>query len=599
VKKVTVSDYVIKFLEERGIKDIFLVSGGGIMYLLDSVGRSSHLTYHCNFHEQASAVCAESYARITGGPGVCFATVGPGAINAISGLLGAWVDSVPVLLITGQVRTTLIADYSILRQYGPQEANAVGVATPVTKYATTVNDPMTIRCVLEQAFYEMTTGRPGPVMIEIPLDIQNAEVDPAGLPGFLGGVSSPQLTVRADDWEAVITTILAADRPVFIAGNGVRASGGIDVLIRIAERLGIPMLFPFSAKDLVPETHPLQMGVFGTAGQRRANFALQNADCVISVGVGLNIQKVGFNPQDFARKAVKIVVDIDSSQLRRQAIIPDYAIQADARYFLTMLDGAISSRLVTDQRTRWLEICELWKRRYPPVTSEHLGSDDQITSYFLIDRLSDLSSADDIVITGNGIDAVTVYQAFRVRARTQRVLISGWGSMGWDLPFAYGAHVAGEGRRVICICGDGSIQWNIQELLTISKNASNVKIFVLNNQGYTAIRTTQDSLFGGRYVGSEPSSGVHNPNFEFLAAAYSIEYKRASVKDELTIMLRSILESTATMLVEVMIDPKQAIFPKASAFRRDDGVLESRPLEDMSPFLPRDELRENMSYFSD
>jgi acetolactate synthase-1/2/3 large subunit len=591
------SDYVLEFLEQRGVEDVFLVSGGGIMYLLDALGRRKTLTYHCNYHEQASSICAEGYARTSSRPAVCFATVGPGAVNAISGLLGAWVDSVPLLIISGQVRTALIADYAKLRQYGPQEANAVGMALPVTKYAVSVRDPLSIRCVLERAFYEMQSGRPGPVLIELPLDVQNAEVDPAALAPFERSpiaVSSAATTLGGVDDAAAL--VRAARRPLLVAGNGVRSANAVVNLLRFAETFGVPMVFPFTAKDLVEENHPLQMGVFGTAGQRRANFVVQNADCIISVGAGLNIQKIGFNPGDFGRYAKKIIVDIDVAQLTLQPVKPDVAVHSDAALFLSQLQQNLIGQGSIDIDPRWLEVCRFWKKRYPPFSGDNIGQSEDITSYELVKELSHQLSCNDIVVTGNGIDAVSVYQVFEVK-HGQRILLSGWGSMGWDLPLAYGAYVGSGKKRVVCICGDGSIQWNIQELLTISKAGADIKIFVVNNSGYTAIRTTQDNLFESRYVGADPTSGVFNPEFRWIAKAYTIDYSSISRKSCLAEQVANALKQQGPHLIEVVVRADQGISPKASAFRRQDGTLESRPLEDMAPFLTREEIAENMSYF--
>lgn len=589
------SDYVIKFLEERAVTDVFLVSGGGIMYLLDSLGRSSKIKYHCNYHEQASAVSAEGFARLKGSPGVCFATVGPGAVNAISGLVGAWVDSIPVLVVTGQVRTAVTADYSVLRQFGPQEANAVGMATPVTKYCVSVRNPKQIRAVLEQAFYQLTSGRPGPVLIEIPLDIQSAEIDVSELEGF---TPPPKRHSRLDStvFTPAVEILKSSRRPLFIAGNGIRLSGSVQKLERILTSIGCPVVLPFTAKDLIHENFPLFMGIFGTAGQRRANYAVQNADCVVMVGAGLNIQKVGFNVKDFARLAKKIVVDIDHAQLVHQAIKPDFAIEADAGEFLVALDNALFRTDYPQIDPRWLEVCNLWRSKYPPLTEAHFGDRDTVTSYALVDELSKHVSETDTIVCGNGIETVSIYQSFRVQPN-QRLLLSGWGSMGWDLPLTFGAHVASEDKRVICICGDGSIQWNIQELLTISARRANVKILVFNNRGYAAIRTTQDSLFDSRYVGADPRSGVHNPDFALLAKAYQMTYRTIKKQSQMASVIQDMLTSQLPELVEVCIDPKQGVFPKASSFRNPDGKLESRPLEDMAPFLPREEQKQNMSFF--
>jgi acetolactate synthase-1/2/3 large subunit len=592
------SDYVADFLARRGVRDIFLVSGGGIMHLLDSVGRHPDLRYYCNYHEQASAVSAEGYARIRGDVGVCLVTVGPGAANALSGILGAWYDSVPLLVLSGQVRQDLIADYAKVRQIGPQEGNIVEMARPVTKYATTVRDPSTIRSELERAFSEARDGRPGPVWLDLPLDVQGSEVDPSSLAGYdppgksSGGADVVEAATR------VLREIAAARRPIFVLGAGIHASRSEELLERVLERLPVPIVLPDMGKDLVPEDHPSYVGVFGTAGQRRANFAIQNADLVVSLAAGLSCKKIGFNYKGFAPKARKIVLDIDEGQLHSQVIRPDVAIQADVHDFLSELLIQVESfRWSPDPR--WIEACRSWRERYPIILDDYFRNSRFVNSYVFMDRLSDALGPDDILVAGNGLDTVSYIQAFRVK-RGQRTITSGnWGSMGWDLPLAIGACI-GRGRaRTTCVTGDGSLQWNVQELLTIGNYRLPIKIFVFNNEGYASIRATQSAFFEGRFVGSGPTSGVANPDFARLADAYHLAYDRIGENSEIADRLPAVLASDTPTLCEVRIAPEQTITPKASAFRREDGTFESRPLEDMAPFLPREEIWENMHLFDD
>ncbi len=596
---VKLSDYVVQFMVDRGIHDVFLASGGGIMHLLDSVGRNPGITYYCNYHEQACAVAAEGHARMTGRIAACMATTGPGAVNALSGIVAAWVDSVPLFVLSGQVRTDLIADYSKVRQVGPQEGNVIAMAKPVTKYAVSVRDPQTIRYAMERAFYEASTGRPGPVWIELPLDIQAAAVDETQLEGF--APAEPQKDVCGEELAAQVALVLEelrlAKRPVIVPGNGIHYSGSRDLLREFVKRTNTPVILPLTAKDLFEESHPLQLGVFGGTGQRRANFAIQNSDCLITLAAGLNVQKIGFNLAGFAPKAKKIVVDIDTGQLFHQIFKPDISIPADVRGFLQESLRQLTGHTIAPKQ-RWLAACDTWKSRYPVMVPEYYADEEHVNTYRFMDALSNHLTSGDALVTGNGTDVVSYYQAFRVSSG-QRTINTGWGSMGWDLPNAIGICIANKKGRTVCVTGDGSIQWNIQELLTIRRYDLPLKIFVFNNRGYTCIRSTQTNFFNGRFVGSDPGSGVANPDFELLASAYGIHYSAIVRPSDLDTGLRQVLSQDGPVLCEINVAVGQGISPKASAFRRDDGTLESRPLEDMSPFLPREEVMANMHLFDE
>lgn len=590
-----VSDYVVEFLVEKGIQDVFLVSGGGIMYLTDAIGQNPKIRYYCNYHEQACAVAAEGYARVRNGVGVCLVTTGPGAANSISALPAAFVDSIPLLVIAGNVKRELIADFAKLRQLGPQEANTVAMATPVTKYAKSVRDPQTIRYEMEYAYAQATSGRPGPVFIEIPVDVQGAVIDPQTLSGYTPS-EKPEDNLVAQV-SHILDLVRGAKRPILVCGNGVHRADAQELLRSLLDRLRIPIALPITAKDIIEEDHSLNIGVFGTAGQRRANFAIQNSDCLLAIGVGLNVQKIGFNAAGFAPKAYKIVVDIDEAQLKHQVLQPDLAIQADAadvlREMLAQLETAPYSA-----SPRWLNACPNWKARYPLVVDEYFEDTEHVNSYVFFDRLSDVLASEDVVVTGDALDVVSLFQSFRVK-RGQRTLISGWGAMGWCLPLAVGACVGHGSKRVICVTGDGSFQFNSQELLTISHYRLPIKIFIFNNRGYSNIRGTQEAFFEKRYVGADNASGVGNPDYCKLAMAYGLSYSRIRTNPDLDRGIRLFLEQPGPALCEVNISPEQRISPKASAFRRPDGTFESRPLEDMAPFLPREEVWENMHLFDD
>ena len=593
---VKLSDYVIQFFVDRGITDAFLASGGGIMQLLDSVGRNTSLTYYCNYHEQACAVSAEGYARVTNRPGLCLGTTGPGAINALSGMTGAWVDSVPVILLAGQVRNDIIADYEHVRQVGPQEGNVVAMAKPVTKYAVTVKDPNRIRYELEYAYHQATTGRPGPVVLEFPLDVQGAMIDESKLEPYVPEPEDRRPAVAAGV-ARLIEELRSAKRPLFVAGNGIHCSGSRQLLYDLLERTGVPICLPLTGKDLVHETHPLLMGIFGPAGQRRANYAVQNCDRLIGLASGLNLHKIGFNLAGFAPKARKVLVDVDPGQLHYQALKPDVTIEAEIHEFLEeFLRQSEGMDLRPPQR--WPDACREWKRRYPVMTPDYYEDVDHVNTYVVMDTLSDIVEPDDLLVTGIGTEVASFWQAFRVK-EGQRPFNYGWGPMGWDLPMAIGACIASGKKRTVCVTGDGSIQWNVQELLTISNYKLPIKIFISNNHGYTCIRSTQTNFFQGRFVGADPGSGVASPDFCKLAAAYDIPYMRIQNNAELAAGIKRALAVDGPVICEMNVAVNQGISPRVSSFKRDDGTFESRPIEDMAPFLPRQEVWDNMHLFDE
>ncbi len=594
------SDYVVRFLVERGVTDLFMVSGGGIIHLVDSVGRHGALRYYCNYNEQATSYCAEGYARERTAVGVCLVTTGPGSTNALSGVASAWVDSVPLVVISGQVKRELIADYSRLRQIGEQEINIVDMVRPVTKFAATVTDPMSIRQVLEEAFHHATAGRPGPVWVNIPLDVQGSTVDEDALPAFVPSRDekevvreAPLISLAAQTTRA-IELLAAAKRPLLFFGYGVRLAGAVPLMEQLLERHRIPAVLSFSGMDLLPDDHPLLVGKAGIIGQRRANFAIQNADCLLVVGSRMNIKIVGYQYRDFAPRAKKIVVDIDPAELEKPTIAPDLPIPADAGDFLREFLRQTGGRRLTAPE-RWLAACTAWKQRFPNVDPSFFEDRGHVNTYVFYDRLSDALEAGDSVVTANGTAALCLYQAFRVRRGQRAYTNNGYGAMGWGLPAAIGACIASGGRRTVCVEGDGSIQMNIQELEFVRHHRLPLKIFVLNNCGYTSIRLTQDGLFGGFRVGADAGSGVACSDFAKLAAAYGLRYVRLTTNEELGEGLAAVLGEEGPVLCDIAVSPDQGISPKVTSFRRPDGSFESRPLHDMYPFLPREELHEIMS----
>lgn len=593
---LSVSDYVFQRIAEQGIRDVFMVSGGGIMYLCDALGRSKALRYWCNYHEQACAIAAEAYARVTEGLGVCLVTTGPGSTNALSGIAGAWTDSLPVLVISGQVRTGVMADYGRQRQVGPQEINIVPMATPVTKHAVTVTDATDIRYELEKCLHLATAGRPGPVWLNLPLDIQSAMIEPEALRGYTPeSDATPQLAEA--DVARVADMLLRSERPVIIGGNGIVLAGARSEFVALVEKLNVPTILTISGMDLIPEDAAYFQGRFGPGGQRRANFALQNSDFVLAIGTSLSISCVGFNDR-FAPRAQKVLVNIDPGDLEKRNITIEVPILADAKDFLRRLDARIAAGAYRPSR-RWLDACAMWKRHYPPRPADEFLQKDHVDTYIFYDDLSERMGNRDIVVSGASTDGcILAYQAHRVKAGQRAFTSVCYGAMGWDLPSLVGACIADRTRRGVLVTGDGSILFNIQELMTIGRYGLNAKIFISSNEGYHSIRTTQNRYFEGRYVGADFASGVANPDFEKLATAFGIAYLRVDTNEELHDAFDKVFADDRPWFVELSVSQLQQRF-RVSSYRKEDGTLASRPIEDMDPLLPREELARNMALFDD
>jgi len=594
---IRLSDYVIDFLAEKGIRDVFLVSGGMIMYLLDSVGKNKRINYISNNHEQASTIGAESYARVKNAIGVSLVTSGPGSTNAITGVAGAWVDSIPTITISGQIKKELIANYSKMRQLGPQEINIIDIIRPITKYAITIMDPNNIKYELEKAFFYATSGRPGPVWVNIPLDIQGAMISEKRLRSFTPPKTNNKSKSKLyKQVKKTIELLSDSQRPVLIAGNGIRLSHGEKVFTRLIDTLKIPLLVHINGLDLIPYNHPYFMGQFGPSGYRRGNLVLQNSDFVLSIGASLNVASTGFNFEGFAPKAKKVMINIDKGEFTKPTIKIDLGIESDAKLFIEEFMKQIKN-IRRSQTSKWLEICKLWIKKYPTIIEEFTKDEYHVNSYVFFDKLSDILSTQDILTTGIGLDVVSFYQAFRVKKNQRAFVNKNFGGMGWCIPAAIGTCVANNRNRVVCVTGDGSFQFNIQELSTISYYDLPIKLFVFNNKGYKTIRDTQTSLFDGRFVGSNETSGVKNPNFKLIASAYDLTYGYIKNNSEIAEKVKEALEVKGPTLYEVNVAFDQMRAPRASSYRRGDGKLESRPLEDMFPFLSREEFYENMHMF--
>ena len=590
-----VADYIASFLADRGCRHVFGVTGGGAMHLNDAFGEEERL--HCiyNHHEQASAMAAESYARLSGYPAVVNVTTGPGGINALNGVYGAWTDSVPMIVVSGQVkRETCMAfnDVPGLRQLGDQEVDIIGMVQGITKFAEVVRDPSQIRKLLEEAWYKATTGRPGPVWLDVPIDVQGAEVEPDLLMGF-NPPRSKLLSGKAlsDAMESVRDKVSAAKRPVILVGGGIRAGKARDQLLELLGKWKIPVVTAWNAHDVVWEDHPLYAGRPGTIGNRAGNFAVQNSDLLLVLGSRLNIRQIGYAWPSFARAAFKIWIDADDAELRKPTVLPDMPINADLGEALRVLAAKETLPETPDLKV-WRARCSDWRKRYPVVLPEYHEKSEPVNPYVFVERLFERLADDEIVICADGTACVVTFQAARLKRDQRLYTNSGSASMGYDLPAAIGAAVA-SGRRVVCLAGDGSIQMNLQELQTIKTNRLPIKIFILNNGGYHSIKQTQANFFG-RLHGCDATSGVECPDAGALARTYGFPYIRVTGAQAMDGAFAATLSGEGAAICEVVLDPAQPFAPKQSSRRLSDGRMVSAPLEDLAPFLERDELAANM-----
>lgn len=596
---VKLSDWVAETLAQRGIRDVFMLTGGGAMHLNHSLGTHPSLKTTFTHHEQALAMAAEAYYRLTNRLAVVNVTSGPGGTNAITGVYGAYVDSIGMLVISGQVKTETTVRHTglPLRQFGDQELDIEELVRPVTKYATMVLDPRSIRYHLEKAIHLATTGRPGPVWLDIPLDVQAAKIDPDDLlPGFdPAELDQPwQATDLDATADAILAKLAAAERPVVLAGGGVRLSGAHGGFLKLIERLGIPVVTGWNAHDVLWNDHPLYCGRPGTVGDRGGNMVTQSADLLLVLGSRLNIRQVSYNWKSFARAAYKIWVDIDPVELAKPTVVPDMPVVAD----LADLIPALLARPYagpTPAHREWLGWSRERGKRFPAVLPEYRDHGPSIHPYVAMDELFAQLGDDDIVVTGNGSACVVSFQAADLKQGQRLWTNSGCATMGYDLPAAIGVWAATNGeKRIVAIAGDGSIMMNIQELQTIAGYAMPVKIFLVNNSGYVSIFQTHRNFFNGVEVGGGPKSNVTFPDFGKVATAFGFHYFRAESHNDLPGAVAAALAADGPVLCELVIDEHVSFAPKLGAKAHPDGRITSPALEDLSPFLPRDVLAANM-----
>ena len=588
-----VADYIWKTLADKGVRHVFLVTGGGAMHLNDALGLERRIKYVCNLHEQACAMAAEGYARASGTPGVINVTTGPGGTNALTGVMGAWLDSVPMVIVSGQIkRATMITACPNLklRQLGDQEYNIVDAVKPMTKFAKTVMSVEEVPQVLEDAWRICQEGRPGPVWIDVPLDIQAAEMVPRAKCEVRSAEGRETGDVGREAVQ-IAEALKAAKRPAIIVGSGVHNAPCEELFLKVAESLNIPVLTSISGIDLIPSDHPLFFGRPGILGERPANLIMQNSDLFIVLGTRMGIRICGYAYETVARAAKKVMVDIDPNELEKPTFRPDVKICADAGDFLRALAVELPS---LGPKAEWLDYCRRMKAKYPVILPEHRARTDYVSSYVLPEAIMRHAPDPLTVVTSNGIAYTSTFQAIPIRKGMRMFSNEACASMGYGLPAAIGAAFADAGRTVVCFEGDGSIQMNIQELQTLLNYKLPVKLFVYNNGGYLSIKTTQRAFFNGRFMGSEAGSGVILPSFEKIAAAYGLPYFRLKNNQVLDAKLPEIFATEGPALVEVMLDPFEKLGPKAASKKLPDGTMVSAPLEDMAPFLPREEFAANM-----
>ena len=594
---IKLSDWVFQFLASQGVKHVFEVTGGGAMHLNDSLGQAPGIEYICCLHEQAAAMAAESYAKVANDIGVCLVTTGPGGTNALTGVAGAWLDSTPMLVISGQVKRADLKGSTGVRQMGVQEVDVAAMATPVTKYAVTVHDPADIRFHLERAVHLARMGRPGPVWIDIPLDVQGAMVDESALRPFAPEGADAATLVFGDELAAAVRRTIdllnAAERPVVLIGNGVRLAGARAEMRFLIERLALPVLTTWPAHDMVPDDHPLMIGRPGPVAPRGANFALQNSDWVLALGARLDLVVTGYAPRNFARAAKKVHVDIDAAELRKMGDTTDLPVCSDVRDFIAEMTRQLGGVQARD-RSPWDARCRDWKGKYPVVLPEYRSLSTGVSTYVLAEAISAASGADDVIVSGSSGAGIEIFCLAATLREGQRLfLTTALGAMGNGLPGIIGACLAHGRKRTIAVDGDGGFQLNIQELETIRRLNLPVKVFVLNNDGYASIRTSQSRYFG-RLAGADATSGVTLPPLQGVVEAYGLPFARISHDADLAGQVSELLEAPGPLVIEVVTPREEPRAPSLSSFRRPDGTMASRPLEDLWPFLPRDEFNANM-----
>ncbi|MBK9284219.1 MAG: thiamine pyrophosphate-binding protein [Sphingobacteriaceae bacterium] len=590
-----VSDYIAQLFVDHNIKHVFSISGAGNVHLLKSIAEHKDLVPVHPHQEQGGALACLAYKRICNRLGVMITTSGGAATNAITGALDAWADSIPLLIITGQEKSQFVNEHQKLRMWGVQGFDIVKTVENITKYAVYVSDPNKIRYEFEKAIYLAENGRPGPVWIDIPTDLQAATIDPAKQVGFVPEKKSitPSSLEKIKNIQVLLKS---AKRPLFIFGNGVRLSGGVDLLQKTVDKFHCPFLLAWNGIDLISSLHPLNFGRAGTYGQRAANFIVQNADLIITVGTRMAIPQVGYDLKEFAREAKKIIVDIDPTELDKFSKDNSFTgIEADAKEFLQLI-LADTTAPSSEQIKEWVNYCNQLRKKYPFVEPQgmHKEQDGKLNSYSFVEELNKHFSEDEIIVTDMGTALTCTHQSIVLQGKQRVVTSTGLGEMGFGLPGAMGASLAADKKRVILLNGDGSMMMNLQEMQTIVHHKLPIKLFVYINDGYLTIKHTQNNLFGKNFAGSGESSGVTCPDFAKIGEAFGFKTFKINSLQEAKTTIPKVLNEEGPVLCEVFIHAMQLLAPKTSFNINPDGTLVSPPLEDLSPFLPREEFKKDM-----
>lgn len=590
---IKVSDYVIKRLEETGAKHMFMLPGGGAMHLNDSLGKSDKIQYVCCLHEQACSIAAEAYARVNNKIGLLMVTTGPGGTNALTGVAGAYLESTPVFVVSGQVKRMDMINNQGVRHQGMQELDIISVVDSITKYAALVDDPQMIRYHIERALYEATHGRKGPVWLDIPLDVQATMVEEDSLIGFtpLPEVINSHLEKQVLE---VIELLNKSERPILMAGNGIRLSDGLEEFEEVIRLLNIPVLTTWNGIDLIEEDNELFYGRPGGLGHRYANFMQQNSDFFLSIGARLNLLQTGYNFDGFAREAVKVMVDIDNAELHKINVRPDLSICADARDFMLLLLKH-KDKIQIKNRKEWFAYGDRLKEKYPIVSPEYWEQKEKVNTYCLLETISKYMQPQDVYVSGSSGSCIDIsMQTFRVKKGQRVFCTKGLASMGYGFPSAIGACLASGGKRTVGVNGDGGFVMNIQELETLARLNLPVKMFVLSNRGYGAIKATQTNLFQGHLVACNEDSNLSIPPIAKVAEAYGLKTITIQNNQELDDKVKEVLGYDGPVICEVMTPIELTARPKQVSYKRSDGQMESKPLEYMNPPISEEEMKENM-----
>lgn len=588
------TDYLADYISNLGVKDVFLITGGACAHIVDSIGRNKNLEYFCFQHEQGLAMAAEAYARVTKNLGVGIATSGPGATNLITGLCGAWFDSIPCLFITGQVNLFETKGDTGVRQLGFQETDIVEMVKPVTKYAVLVSEPSEIKYHLDKAVYLAKIGRPGPVLLDLPMNIQHAEINPQELKNFIPPLEPDTSKAIKSIVADVVNLFSSARRPVILAGGGIKLAKAEKEFLAMVEMMGVPVVTSWSGVDILPHDNQSHFKEIGVYGNRAANFIVQNSDFILSIGSRLDTRQTGGQPKTFARGAKKIIVDIDKAELNKNWVKPDLAIESDAKLFINEFMLAVKQSGIRVDISEWIARCWKWREKYPTVLAKYYEETDYVNPYVFTKTLSKVLKINDIIIADQGGNLTWTMQSFDVKAGQKLFSTFGNSPMGYALPASIGACIANNKQDVICIEGDGGMQMNIQELQTIFNYQLPIKIFIYNNHGYGIIKQFQEIYFEGRYFATDIRHGYSWPDFIKVAEAYGLKTAKIINHDNLENKIKEVLAIPGPVVCDVLLRGDQKLMPKLVARKTLEGKYISKPIEDMSPFLSRKEFRDNM-----